>query len=293
MREPESRFVDGRPRLHFLRWSSTAIGPAGQACLPRPRRRQAPGERTLVLLHGNSANAWWWQPLAGEMAAQFSLLALDQRGHGDSEWVRPPDYQPRAYADDLDRFIAANALEKPIIVGHSMGGIVALAFAERHPEAIRAAVAIDVAITSGRGRDRYLRRLRALPVVTYRDLETAIGRFRLMPKEGDIRPEVLAAIARRSFAPAAARGYTLKFDREGFSGSDGLDVAGAIARVRVPLLLIRAEHSRIMTAEAAARAAASNPAAQLTVIPGVHHHLLLERPDLLARAIAQFAASLC
>lgn len=282
MREPLSGFLDGHPRLHFLQWDRPRAGQAAPA----------PGQHTLVLLHGNSANAWWWQPLAARVGANFHLLALDQRGHGDSEWVRPPDYRPPAYAADLGRFIAAKTGEKPIVVGHSMGGIVALAFAERNPAAIRAAVAIDVAVSSGARRNRYLSRLRALPVVTYPDLATATARFRLMPSEGEIPPKILAAIAERSFGPAAGRGYTLKFDRESFAGGDGVDVAAIIGRVRVPLLLVRAEHSRIMTAEAAARAAASNPAAQLAVIPGVHHHLLLERPDLLARAIADFAAGL-
>src|ERR1700693_6089620 len=145
MSEPLSHFTGSAPRLHYLEWNPRAT-------------------RTLVLLHGNSANAWWWYPLADAMrAADVRLLALDQRGHGDSEWVRPPSYHPADYAGDIARFIehVRRGSEAPIVVGHSMGGLSVLAFAERHPRVARAVVAIDIAVTSSRGRDRYLRRLKS------------------------------------------------------------------------------------------------------------------------------------
>lgn len=273
MKAPLSKFVVGAPRLHYLEWNPDA-------------------RETLVLLHGNSANAWWWAPLAGSIdGAKFRLIALDQRGHGDSEWVRPPAYSPDEYARDLARFIEATGLVRPIVVGHSMGGISVLAFAARFGELARAAVAIDVALTSTRRRDRFLARLKSLPTVTYPDLATARARFRLMPDEGAIAPAVLAEIAEHSLERTADGRYTLKFDRDSFFGSDGLDVLAAIARIRIPTLLIRAGMSRIMTAEATAQAAELNPLVRCVVIPAAHHHLPLERPGLLADAIAEFAAS--
>jgi pimeloyl-ACP methyl ester carboxylesterase len=272
MSEPLSRFTGGTPRLHFLEWNPGAL-------------------RTLVLLHGNSANAWWWQPVADAMGeADLRLLALDQRGHGDSEWVRPPAYSPLDYAHDLARFIAEYAPPRPCVAGHSMGGLSALAFGAEYPGLARAIVAIDVAVTSTERRNHYLRRLKGLPVVTYPDFETARARFRLMPDEGDVAPATLAAIAEKSLGQAAEGRWTMKFDRESFVGSDGIDVRAAIARVRDPLLLIRAEHSRIMHVDAARLAAASNPLARLLTIPATHHHVILERPAAIARAIAEFVA---
>ncbi|HEX3409439.1 MAG TPA: alpha/beta fold hydrolase, partial [Candidatus Binataceae bacterium] len=76
MSAPRSQFVEGSPRLHYLEWNPQ-------------------GRETLVLVHGSSANAWWWRPLADSIdPARYRLLALDQRGHGDSEWARPPAYTP-------------------------------------------------------------------------------------------------------------------------------------------------------------------------------------------------------
>jgi N-formylmaleamate deformylase len=62
--------------------------------------------------------------------------------------------------------------------------------------------------------------------------------------------------------------------------------------VRIPLLLVRGERSRIMTAEAAERAAASNPVARLVTIAGAHHHVLLERPASLASTVREFVTGL-
>jgi pimeloyl-ACP methyl ester carboxylesterase len=271
---PRSGFLDGTPRLHYLEWNSA-------------------GRDTLVLLHGNSANAWWWQPFADAFDdRRFRLLAIDLRGHGDSAWIRPAAYTPADYADDLARTITATKIQRPIVVGHSMGGIAVIAFAAQFPLLARAAVAIDVAVTSTPQRNRYLSRLRSLPAIAYPDLTTATARFRLMPNEGDIPPATLAAIAEHSLVRTSDGRYTMKFDRESFFGSDGLDVAAVIQRIALPLLLVRAEHSRIMSVDAAERAAASNPRVCLTTIPSVHHHLLLERPDLLAQVISDFATSI-
>src|SRR5271154_3047133 len=130
MSAPQSRFLPSHPRLHFLEWNPRA-------------------KRCIVFLHGNSANAWWWEWVALAMPAEFRLLAIDQRGHGDSEWVKPPAYQPHDYAQDLVRFIEEVIPEqKPVVVGHSMGGLGTLALATARPELVRGAVVVDSAVTS-------------------------------------------------------------------------------------------------------------------------------------------------
>ena len=274
MNPPRSRFLDGSPRLHYLEWNPD-------------------GREALLLLHGTSANAWWWQPLADASDRnRFRLLALDQRGHGDSEWARPPAYSPDDYARDLEHFIRTSGLTRPIVAGHSMGGIAVLCFAARYGELARAAIGIDVAVTSTPRRNRFMSRLRALPLVNYPDLATAMARFRLMPNEGDIDPAVLSKIAEHSFERVADGSYSLKFDRATFHGSDGLDVPSAIARIGVPTLLVRAERSRIMTAEASVNALASNSRVRLAVIPGAHHHIPLECPEALAGVLSDFAAGI-
>jgi len=275
MTHPSSYLVDSSPRLHYLEWNPS-------------------GRTTIVMLHGNSANAWWWEPVAREMPDKFRLLALDQRGHGDSEWVRPAAYTPADYAGDLARFLrhVVHSDKKPIVVGHSMGGLTTLAFAAVHEALARAVIVIDAAVTSSRGRDRFLGRLKSLPFVTYPDLETAKARFRLMPNEGHIPATTLRAIAEKSLAITEDGRWTLKFDRESFFGGDGINPMEVIRKIRLPTLLLRAEMSRIMTSEAAASACAANSHVRLVTIPAAHHHVLLEKPAAVAKAIQEFVVSL-
>jgi pimeloyl-ACP methyl ester carboxylesterase len=275
MKVPHSHLLEGSPRLHYLEWNHDA-------------------SRTLVLLHGNSANAWWWDPVAQVISPEYRLLALDQRGHGDSEWARPAAYSPLDYARDLERLVAhvSARREKPVVVGHSMGGLSVLAYALRSPDSSRGVMAIDVALTSSRGRDRYLSRLKALPLVTYPDLDTAKARFRLMPNEGGIATEILHEIAEKSLARTDDGRWTLKFDRESFLGGDGLAVLDTIKEIRTPTMLVRAERSKIMTVEGVEAARLANPEVRVVTIPDAHHHVLLEKPDAVARVIEEFAANL-
>jgi esterase len=269
---PQSLFLDGSPRLHYLEWNPAA-------------------PRTLVLLHGGCANAWWWAPLARAIGRRLRLVAPDQRGHGESEWVRPPAYHPRDYARDLRRLIRHAAPAKPVLVGHSLGGLNALAFAQHYPNEARAVIAIDVGLSSGPG-DRPPKRPKTFPTIRYPDLETAKARFRLIPDEGKVAPALLSDIAERSASRTPDGRYSFKFDRESFFSADGFDAPAAVRAAREPLLLVRAEHSRIMSQDAAERAGASNPLARLAVVADSHHHIPLERPAELARVIEEFVAQL-
>ncbi len=273
MTQPISQFVDGSPRLHYLEW--------------RPQ-----GSTALVLLHGGTANAWWWEATAETSSPKFRLLALDQRGHGESEAVRPPSYRPEDYAADAARLVDHFGLGPAIVVGHSMGGINAVALAKHYPKSVRAIVVVDAPLTSTERRDRFLRLLTGLPTVTYPDLETAKARFRLMPREGDIPARTMDMIAEKSLVRTPEGRYTLKFDRESFLGEDGMDVLAALRTVGVPVLLVRGELSRLMTPDAARRAVESNPMVRLVTVPRAHHHILLERPEPLARVIEAFVNKL-
>jgi len=93
------------------------------------------GNPPMLFLHGGSAHGHWWDFTAPAFTDSFHALALDQRGHGDSEWIQPPAYSPLAYAHDLARFIAECAPPRPFVAGHSMGGISALTFAAEYPGA--------------------------------------------------------------------------------------------------------------------------------------------------------------
>ena len=89
--------------MHYLEWN-----PAGS--------------KALVLLHGVTANAWWWEDFARHLPADYRLLALDQRGHGDSDWA--DDYSHERHCEDITGFIEQLGIDRTVMVGQSMGGLI-------------------------------------------------------------------------------------------------------------------------------------------------------------------------
>jgi esterase len=128
--EPSARYVSRHTvvrnhRFHFTEW--------GQ-----------PGRPQILLLHGGNQSSHSWDLVSLHLSDRYHVFALDQRGHGDSEWSRELDYTIDAMVADAAAFIADQELHQPIVFGHSMGGRVALTLALAHPELVRALVVVDV-----------------------------------------------------------------------------------------------------------------------------------------------------
>jgi len=116
-------------RFHFLEW-----GPGGTVS-------DAP---TIVLLHGGHQSCHSWDLVSLSLAQKYRVLALDQRGHGDSEWARDLEYSNHTMSLDAEAFITAMGLQKPILIGHSMGGRNAMLLTKRSVALLRALVVVDI-----------------------------------------------------------------------------------------------------------------------------------------------------
>jgi pimeloyl-ACP methyl ester carboxylesterase len=114
----------------------------------------APDAPPIVLLHGGHQSAHSWDLVSLHLAQRYRVLALDQRGHGDSEWPRDAEYTNHSMSLDAEAFITAMGLRQPILIGHSMGGRNALLLTRRAQALLRALVIVDVGPElSGRGRE--------------------------------------------------------------------------------------------------------------------------------------------
>jgi 3-oxoadipate enol-lactonase len=91
----------------------------------------APGAPSAVLLHGLGERAASWQPVLPAFSARYRVFALDQRGHGDSDW--PGVYSFQLMCDDVLAALDGLGLDQVTLVGHSMGGAVALLAAMQQP----------------------------------------------------------------------------------------------------------------------------------------------------------------
>src|SRR5262249_22120773 len=81
------------------------------------------GNPPVLLMHGAAAHSRWWDFTAPALTGRCHVLALDRRGHGDSQWAGPGQYEIEDYTADLDAVIGNWEFGSPILVGHSGGGL--------------------------------------------------------------------------------------------------------------------------------------------------------------------------
>jgi pimeloyl-ACP methyl ester carboxylesterase len=104
--------------------------------------RHGVGDPPLVLVHGVACHRGFWAPQIERFARDHLVVALDLRGHGDSD-APEQRYTMAGFADDVAWTCERLAVDRPVLIGHSLGGLVALAFAAAYPDRLRAAVLID------------------------------------------------------------------------------------------------------------------------------------------------------
>src|SRR5262249_54200887 len=100
------------------------------------------GAQPLVLLHGFTGHARSWDTFAASQRDRYRVLALDQRGHGESEWT--DDYSGERMVEDVDAFVRTLGLKRFVLLGLSMGGRNAYTYAALHPEEVERLIIVDI-----------------------------------------------------------------------------------------------------------------------------------------------------
>lgn len=257
----------------------------------------------LVLLHGG---AWRWQafqPLLAGLATRWHLYALDLPGHGRSDRT-PGRYCLRHFAEAVARFLEEVVAEPAALVGHSVGGAVALMAADRVP--VRAVVLEDTPVAmgpyrtivqtnrglyaswrdlaaSGMPRWELLTALRAVPV----ELPGGGGTVRLEEAPGATDDWLLfMAGCLEHLDPAFLTSLLDDFD----DFTAGYDPEGTLRRAAFPMLVVRGEPAlgAVLTDEELVLARALHPRLAVAHIPGVGHELHMGRAEPVLRAITNF-----
>ncbi len=122
-------FISQRLRLNYLDWGE----------LDDNGKRKPP----LVLVHGGRDHARSWDWTAQQLRKDWHVVAMDHRGHGDSDWVSDGNYHPNDMVYDLAQFVHQLGVGPVTIVSHSMGGNVALRYTGAHPDMVKKLVAIE------------------------------------------------------------------------------------------------------------------------------------------------------
>lgn len=118
----------------------------------------------IILLHGNGEDHRIFDVLTDQLKENYTVYAIDSRGHGKSTRVRELDY--RSMAEDIAEFIQALGLEKPILYGFSDGGIIGLLLAIKYPELLSKLVISGANLTPEGVKKRYLNLFRLIYYIT-------------------------------------------------------------------------------------------------------------------------------
>lgn len=242
------------------------------------------GDTTIVFLHGNYASSRWWEPVLESLPDGYRALAPDLRGCGSREdhstrrgmWTQKLSIQD--LADDLNGFLQGLGIERAVILGHSLGGLVATTFAIRHPERVSALVLMDTGpargITMGSITTPLLLPLEIKNRGMFRRALIRAG----IPKSGTYSKALVDDML------SAPGGLYYKFSRAAAAWTAG----NGLKQISAPTLLIWGEDDEVMPSRYARDYVEQIPDAQLVVIPDAGHSPQFDQPEAFAEALYSF-----
>jgi esterase len=254
--------------------------------------------QAFIILHGLFGASDNWVTIGRELSAQFEIWLPDLRNHGRSPHSTEHDYN--SMANDLLEFIVDHNIQKPIILGHSMGGKLAMNFAVQHPDRICQLIVIDIApksYLSFQNQSNTLNQRSILEIMMNFDFSGIKQRDQLdvnlskSIKNDQIRQFLLKNVKRdaeNSFNWIINVSTLYKnFNNilEGFVLSSGsLDelISG------FPVLFIKGANSEYITNDDEEIIKRIFPYSEIISIPGAGHWVHVDQPDLLIKSIKQF-----
>jgi pimeloyl-ACP methyl ester carboxylesterase len=260
----------------------------------RLRVSQAGSGPAVLLLHGLFADRTTWGPVMGALGEGFRLIAPDFPGFGESE--KPPvnrfPYGIHAFSEAICDLYAALDLSRATVVGHALGGAVALTLAARHPELVARLVLIDALCYPPR-RD-WARSIALVPFAGSLVFKQLLGQsgFRALYRDtmvsvpGALDPERVDAYY-ESFNTPAARGSALATLR---ATRDTSSLVADTARVQAPTLVVWGRSDRVFPPSVGQRVARQIRGATLRLMD-TGHAPQEERPEELAAVVGRFLES--
>lgn len=257
-----------------------------------------PQNRPVILLHGGGQTRHSWQSAGRELAAAgWYVLSMDQRGHGESDWVDNGDYRFDHFVEDL-RHLIASLDQPPVLVGASLGGIVGLLSqddASQHP--FRALVLVDIVPKIQQGGEKRVRNFMAGHPQGFATLdEAAAAVAEYLPNRS--RPTSQEGLRKNLRVHADGRYYwhwdkrmMAAFARAG-EGVLEQRMQLAASRLAIPTLLIRGELSDVVSREGAEQFLQTVPHAEFIEVAGAGHMVAGDDNDVFVDAVRRFLAKL-
>ena len=236
------------------------------------------GSTGLVMLHGGGANTHWFDFIGPSLAKHGRALALDLRGHGDSSHMEPPIYTSDAYMQDIRALLEAEHLQQPILMGHSMGGMLLVKYTGTWPREVAALIVCDARPVYGVADQERLQNTARSPGREYATQDDYVAHFRIRPDGLRASSEVHQYIATHTGRQLPHGTWAHKIDRRVYAQRETIDTLPLYRRITCPVLFLQAESSRL-TDEMVQQIKDACPQVEMTPVPDSGHHLTLDQPE--------------
>jgi len=262
-------------RLHYLDWGTAA-------------------QRPILFLHGGGLNAHTFDLVCLALRRDHHCVALDQRGHGDSDWAS--DYSTPQHAADVAAFVDYLKWERPVVVGMSMGGTNALAFGGAHAGRLGALVLIDIGpeVRPGGGqRIRAFMKRRS----EFESVEACVADILNFTPNRD--PVLLRRSIMHNLRRTPRGKWTWKWDPRTLDAAASPKVRAArrellwaaVDRLRCPTLVVRGADSEMFGPDEADMLLRRLHDGEVAVVEGAGHNVQGDNPAALVRVLRSFLSA--
>ena len=265
---PESRHVQAHGvRLHYLDWGNETAPP-------------------VLLVHGLQDCAGLWDTFACSIRDRYHVMALDQRGHGESDRATAETYRLSDYVQELVEAIEALDLHNLVLMGHSAGSKNSWIYATQHPERLARLVIVDMDPDSFNPGSEEMRKRYREESDEYADLDAVIERLRSREPHASEAMLRQNAVAMTKALPNG--GLTWRRDRNVVTAYDRPDAWDYLPKIKTPTLLVHGAISTLLTTPVADRMEQAIPGCKRVDIPNGGHWSHLEFPDAFEKAVTAF-----
>ncbi len=251
-----------------------------------------PGALPILILHGLSYFSYDWLPIASRLAADREVVAMDLRGFGESDWSPQRAYGLRDFAGDAVAVLDHYGWEQAIIVGHSMGGRIALCTTHWHPERIAGLACLDFAPdVAPAGRMGVAKRIGNQPD-WFASVDEALS-YHGHP--ADLPADHPQRLRYEAFLKPGPEGFQLRRDlhfrdtfletlQTGKPAPSKVDLWAMVQTLKVPTLFVRGLESDMFEMDTIAKLEQSNSLVETLQIVGTHD-LAGDNPDGVVQAV--------
>jgi pimeloyl-ACP methyl ester carboxylesterase len=263
-------------RLHYLDWGNADLPP-------------------VLLLHGVRLQAHTWDMAALLLRDHYHLIAVDQRGHGDSDWTSESQFNDDTFdlmLNDTQQLVEQLGWKKFILVGMSMGGITAMRYAAKFADKLSALCIVDIAPTTMHAG--------VLSMEGFKIETETLSRFEdFLERSHMFMPQRPIAQLRYSLMHSLKQQpdgrWTWKQDhRPGAVRRHAplADLWNELPKITAPTLLMRGAQSNVLAPDIARRAVDTLPNGKLVTIDPATHNVHSDNPNAFARELHAFLSSL-